>query len=190
VVAAVTILAGAGPRRQAATEVNTSGETGLRVYRIATGTFAAPAAQAAPFDFQQAEAGARLAGAALAFTLWVDQTEFETSAWRDVLQVGRIPIARPPQVDFAREVAVVVWPVAGAAPPDVMRANGLLAERLILQHIALELRVSADSGGVAPATPITTGAIIPYALFTIPRTQWPLPAPPPTVPPLTVTLAR
>jgi hypothetical protein len=189
VVAGVTLFA-ASPRRQAAGDPPVMGEAGLRVYRVATGTFAPPAGEKAPFDLAAAEADARKAGAPLAYLLYVEQAEFETRAWRDFLQVGRIPIARPPLVDFAREVAVVVWPVSGVAPSDVLRANGLAADRLVLQHVGLELRVRPDPTGSVPATPITAGAILPYGLFTVPRTQWPLPAPPPTVPPLTVTLAR
>jgi len=190
VVAAVTVLASAGPRRQPPGDAAPAVDTGLRVYRVATGTFALPAPGNAPFDLNDAEASARKAGAPLSYVVYVNQEEFETRAWRDFLQVGRIPIARPPLVDFAREVAVVVWPVAGTAPADVMRANGFVVDRLVLQHIDLELRVKPDPTGAPPATPITTGDIVPYALFTIPRTQWPLPAPPPTLPALTVTLAR
>ncbi|HEU5315956.1 MAG TPA: hypothetical protein VFX49_07575 [Chloroflexota bacterium] len=190
VVAAVTLFASAGPRRQGASDLPPAMESGLRVYRVATGTFALPTPDRVPFDLAAAEADARKSGAPLAFALYVEQTEFETRAWRDFLQVGRIPIARPPLVDFAREVAVVVWPLAGSAPADVLRANGLIADRLLLQHVGLELRVKPDATGSVPATPIASGAILPYGLFTIPRTQWPLPAPPPAVPPLTVTLAR
>ncbi|MGI8423672.1 MAG: hypothetical protein ACR2NO_06115 [Chloroflexota bacterium] len=188
-VAALTIVATYAPRQTGETQ-DATGLATLRVYRAATGTFPLPDRSRAPFDFTQAEATAREARSPLAFTLWVDQTEFETRAWRDLVQVGRFPLARPPVLDLAREVGVLVWPVQGIAPDSVMRANGLVAGRLVPQHVHLELHISPDSGGSPPATPSTTGAVVPYALFTIPRNQWPLPAPPPTIPPLTVTLAR
>ena len=191
-VVAVSLVASLGQRQPAATEPPDGGAVseGLRVYRIATGTFAIPPPDRAPFQYTAADAAARRDGSPLAVSLWVEQTEFETGGWRDQIQVGRIPIARPPQVDFPREVAVLVWPVRGVAPDSLLRANGLIADSLNLQHVSLELRVKPDTGGPIPATPIAPNGVVPYALFTIPRSQWPLPAPPPTVPPLTVTLAR
>ncbi len=191
-VAAVSLVASLGQRPPAATDAPAAdaGPEGLRVYRIATGTFALPPPDRAPFQYTAADAAARRDGSPLAVSLWVEQTEFETGGWRDQIQVGRLPIARPPQVDFPREVAVLVWPVRGVAPDSLMRANGLVAESLTLQHVSLELRVKPDTGGPVPATPIAPNGLVPYALFTIPRRQWPLPAPPPTAPPLTVTLAR
>ena len=188
VVAALTLVATFAPR-QSAEPQDSAGRASLRAYRAATGTFALPDRSDAPFDFLQADTGARQAKAPLAFTMWTDQTEFEVRAWRDLLQVGRLPIARPPVLDLAREVAVLVWPVQGVAPESLLRANGLTAERLVMQHVHLELQIKADTGGAIPATPAVTGLLLPYALFTIPRNQWPLPVPPPTVPPLTVTLA-
>ena len=162
----------------------------LRAFRAATGNFAVPAAGHATADFLRAEAAAREAGAPLAYTLWVEQGDLETRVWRDLLQVGRFPLARPPLIDFAREVAVLIWAVRGVAPESVLRANGLAAQSVTLQHLALELRVTAEIGGPVPATPAGTDGALPYGLFTIPRSQWPLPAPPPTEPPLMVTLAR
>ena len=189
VVVALTLVATFAPR-QGDPSPDSAGRASLRVYRAATGTFALPDRTQAPFDFVQAEADARQAGAPLAFTLWTDQGEFEVRAWRDLLQVGRVPLARPPVLDLAREVGVLVWPVQGVAPDTLLRANGLVAERLVFQHVQLELQVKGDTGGAVPATPAAGGSVIPYGLFTIPRNQWPIPAPPPTAPPLTVTLAR
>ena len=37
---------------------------------------------------------------------------------------------------------------------------------------------------------VVTRDVVPYALMTVPRLQWPVPAPPPTVPPVVVTLTR
>ena len=188
VVAALTLVATFAPRREAA-PVDSTGRPSLRVFRAATGTFIAPDPNRAPADFVQAEAEARRASAPLAFTFWTDQGDFEVRAWRDVLQVGRVPLARPPVLDLAREVAVLVWPVQGAAPTSLVRAHGLAAERVVLQHMHLELQVKPDTGGAPPATPSVSGPVIPYGLFTIPRSQWPIPAPPPTIPPLIVSLA-
>ena len=189
VVAALTLVATFAPRQDAA-PMNSAGQPTLRAFRAATGSFLVPDQARAPEHFAQAESQARQANASVAFTMWTDQADFEVRAWRDLLQVGRVPLARPPVLDLAREVAVLVWPVQGIAPASLLRANGLAAERVVLEHFHLELQVRADTGGAVPATPAGTGAVIPYGLFTIPRNQWPLPAPPPTAPPLTVTLAR
>ena len=189
VVAALTLVATFAPRRDIQ-PVDSSGQPSLRVYRAATGTFVVPDRARAPVDFVEAESRARQGSSPVAFTVWTDQGEFEVRAWRDLLQVGRFPLARPPVLDLAREVAVLVWAVSGAAPDAVLRANGLAAQRVVAQHIHLELQVRPDTGGAVPATPAVAGTVIPYGLFTIPRNQWPLPEPAPSVPPLTVTLAR
>ena len=194
VVLTLLLVTSLAPRTTAPQPRGTGVGNELRAFRAATGSFAVPvngqAAGQATADFQRAEAAAREAGAPLAYTLWVEQGELETRAWRDLLQVGRFPLARPPVIDFAREVAVLVWPVRGVASEGVLRANGLAAESMTMQHLALELRVTVDNGGPVPATPAGTSGVLPYGLFTIPRSQWPLPAPPPTEPPLIVTLAR
>jgi hypothetical protein len=161
----------------------------LRAYRAATGTFVLPSGPDVFPAFAESERFARQHNQPLAFTMWVTQADFEARAWRDVIQAGRLPLARPPQVDFVRELAVLVWPVAGIAPDRVMRANGFAVESVRFQHTALELRVLPDTGGMTPATPAGAASIAPYGLFTIPRSQWPLPAPSPTEPPLLVTLA-
>jgi hypothetical protein len=189
-VAAVTLVVSFAPRQTAVSDAPLGDTSQLRVYRIATGTFALPAPGRAPFQYVEADSEAHRTNNPVAYTIWVEQSELETAGWRDLLQVGRIPVARPPKVDFAREVAVLVWPVPSLAPDGIMRANGLSADALVFQHVSLELRVKADTGGAVPATAIAPYGLAPYALFTIPRNQWPLPAPPPTVPPLTVTLAR
>jgi hypothetical protein len=190
VVAALLLVATYAPRQQQAAEITSERSRTMRAYRIATGTLALPVAGQESGDYLRAMAEARQAGSPLAYSLWVDMDSFEQRAWRDFVQVGRYPIARPPEVDFEREVAVVVWPVPGTAPESVLRANALLAEGVVLQHFSLELRVGTDNGGVIPATPVNTAGTVPYGIFTIPRIQWPLPQPPPTEPPLVVSLAR
>jgi hypothetical protein len=164
--------------------------SGPRAYLVATGIFVVPDPAAAPADFRAARDAAIQAGSPLAFTVWTDQASFEADAWRDVVQTGRAPMSRPPAVDFSREVAVLAWPVAGAAPEAVTTAQGLVLRGTAIQHLAVELQLAPSSGGPAPATPAATGQVLPYALVTILRTHWPLPAPPPTIPPVAVTLVR
>jgi hypothetical protein len=157
---------------------------------VATGIFAVPDSGTTPPDFRAAQDAARQAGSPLAFAVWTDQAGFEADGWRDVVQVGRVPMNRPPAVDFSREVAVLAWPVAGIAPESVIGAHGLVLRGTALQHLGVELQLAPSSGGPAPATPAATGQVLPYALVTILRSQWPIPAPPPTVPPIGVTLAN
>ena len=192
VVGAGATMTAQGDRGQPSPEVAAGGERGqpaVPAYLVATGIFAVPPAGQGPPEFLAAQAAATAARSPLAFTIWTDQQSFEDRAWRDLLQVGRLPMNRPPGIDFMRYVAVLAWPVAGQAPPDVLRAPGLTVRGAVLQHTAVELRVGPYSGGPAPATPAAGGVVAPYALATIPRSQWPVPAPPPTVPPLAVALA-
>jgi hypothetical protein len=165
-------------------------EAGARAYLVATGLFALPPAGREPSEFARAQAAALAAQAPLAHMVWGDQESFETAGWRDLLQVGRVPFNRPPAIDFAREVAVLVWPVAGQAPEAVLKASGLTLRGAAVRHVAVELRVGTWSGGPVPATPAAEGPATPYALASIPRDQWPVPAPPPAVPPVAVALAR
>ena len=190
VIAALLILSIFAPRSQTGASTPAGVDRTLRAFRAGTGTFSLPAAGTGPAEFLQAEALARQHGSPIAYALFVEQEAFETRAWRDLLMAGRFPMSRPPLVDFIRELAVLVWPVRGVAPDGVMRANGFAVEDVRLDHMALHLRIRIDSGGAPPATPVgvTTG-VAPYGLFTIPRTQWPIPAPAPTEPPLIVSLA-
>jgi hypothetical protein len=162
--------------------------SGPRAYLVATGIFAAPDPGGAPANYRAAREAAIQAGSPLAFAIWTEQASFETDGWRDVVQIGRVPMNRPPAIDFSREVAVLAWPVAGIAPEAVIRAPGLVLRGTALQHLAVEVQLTPSSGGPAPATPATTGQVLPYALVTILRSQWPIPAPPPTIPPVSVTL--
>src|SRR5687767_1129920 len=95
--------------------------SGPRAYLVATGIFAVPDPNAAPADFRAARDAAIQAGTPLAFSVWTDQASFEADGWRDVVQTGRVPMNRPPAIDFSREVAVLAWPVAGIAPESVAR---------------------------------------------------------------------
>jgi hypothetical protein len=132
-----------------------SGEPEVRAYQVAIGVFAAPDSGTAPPSFAAAEHAAMQTRNPLAFTIWVDQESFEAQAWRDVIQHGRTPVGRPPAIDFAREVAVLAWPVPGLAPARVLNAYGLaLAPRgVLVRDGALEVRLGPTVGGPAPATP-------------------------------------
>jgi hypothetical protein len=161
----------------------------VTAYLSATGLFARPSPDARPEAFAAAEAAAAEAGSPLAFSLWTDTPSFEAGAWRDQLQVGRIPPYPPPAVDFGKEVAVLAWPAEGA-PASLRRAPGLVLRGALLQHVAVEVRLApADPDGSPRPTPVGAAEVLPYALVSVPRRVWPLPVPPPTVPPLTVTLA-
>lgn len=162
----------------------------VRAYLVATGVFAQPAAGQGPAPYLAAEQAAADAKSAVAYAAYVDQESFETTGWRDLLEVGRMPIGRPPKIDFMREVAVLIWPVAGKAPATTLRASGLTLEHATLQHVAVEIDVQPAPAGQPIPTPVGATATLPYALVTIPRDQWPIPAPPPTVPPITVVLGR
>lgn len=186
---ALLALASFSPRDGAATEPFATGRS-VRAYQTATGMFPLPPAGQAQMEFAAAEAAAIAEGRPLAYTVWVEQDAFEQRAWRDLLQVGRIPIVRPPFVNFAREVAVLVWPAPGRAPAAVAGASGLLLSGVTLGQQGIEVRVSPSTSGPAPlpATVPPGTAVSPYVLITIPRTQWPRPVPPPVVPPVSVTL--
>jgi hypothetical protein len=160
----------------------------VQAYLSATGIFALPGAGGAPEAYAAAEAAAAEAGSPLAFAVWGERPSFDTGAWRDIVQLGRLPIGRPPAVDFDREVAVLIWPAAGA-PASLRRANGLVLRGALLQHLVVEVRVAPARNEPPPATPASGGEVVPYALVTVPRRGWPVPAPPPTIPPVTVSLA-
>jgi hypothetical protein len=159
----------------------------VTAYLSATGIFSQPPPDRLPAPFAAAEAAAAGAGSPLAFSVWTDTPSFDAQAWRDQVQVGRVPPIPPPAVDFGREVAVLVWPAADA-PVALRQAPGLLLRGARLQHLEVELLVSPAGEGMARATPAGGGEVLPYALVTVPRRQWPIPAPPPSVPPLSVTL--
>ncbi len=163
---------------------------GVVAYLVGTGIFARPAPGEQSGEFAAAEDAAAAAGAPLAFSVWTDRQSFDTRAWRDLLQVGRVPFYRPPAIDFRREVAVLVWPATLTAPDALQRAPGLILRGAALQHTAVEVRVAPATDGTPRATPVGRPDVLPYALVTVPRSQWPIPAPPPTVPPLTVSLAQ
>jgi len=77
----------------------------------------------------------------------------------------------------------------GAGPPaPPPRAPGLGLRGAVLQHLAVELRIAPATDGTPRATPAGGDDVLPYALVTVPRREWPIPAPPPTIPPLAVTL--
>jgi len=163
----------------------------VQAYLSATGIFARPGPDSVPEAFAAGEAAAAEAGSPLAFAVWGERPSFDLGAWRDIVQVGRIPIGRPPAVDFDREVAVLIWPAAGA-PAALRRATGLALRGALLQHLVVEVRVGParpSPGEPPPATPAPGGEVVPYALVTVPRKGWPVPAPPPTTPPVTVSLA-
>jgi hypothetical protein len=161
----------------------------VTAYLSATGLFARPSPDDRPEAFAAAEAAAAEAGSPLAYSLWTDTPSFEAGAWRDQVQVGRIPPYPAPAVDFGKEVAVLAWPAEGA-PASLRRAPGLVLRGALLQHMAIEVRLApADSDGAPRPTPVGAAEVIPYALVSVPRRAWPLPVPPPTIPPLTVTLA-
>jgi hypothetical protein len=159
----------------------------VTAYLSATGIFSRPPPDRLPASFAAAEAAAAGAGSPLAFSVWSDTPSFDAQAWRDQIQVGRVPPIPPPAVDFGREVAVLVWPAADA-PVALRQAPGLLLRGARLQHLEVEILVSPAGEGMARATPAGGGEVLPYALVTVPRRQWPIPAPPPSVPPLSVTL--
>ncbi|MGH2350176.1 MAG: hypothetical protein ACRDJN_01000 [Chloroflexota bacterium] len=185
---AVSAALASRPASEGAAAPSLDQPNGVRAYLVATGIFARPAPDEQPSDFAAAETVAAAAGVRLAYSIWTDRDSFDTRAWRDLIQVGRVPVYRPPAIDFMREVAVLVWPVSEHAPAAVLHASGLVLSGATLQHTAVEVRVAPTTGGPAPATPAPGGPVLPYALITIPRNQWPVPAPPPTVPPLTVAL--
>jgi hypothetical protein len=173
----------------ATTTTQAAADMQVQAYLVATGVLALPPPGQGPADYQAAAASAAAAGAPLGTLVWVDREAFETRGWRDLIQVGRVPINRPPAIDFVREVAVLTWAIPDQAPPPVLAAPGLILRRTALQHVAVELGVTPQPSGRV-AAPNAAGTVVPYALMTVPRLQWPIPAPPPTVPPVVVTLTR
>ena len=187
VVASLFLIPGTPPRGRPAGAVTGSPRLAVKAYMVASGIFASPAAGQETADYLTGEATAKQNGQPLAHAIFTDQESFETRAWRDLIHVRRQPISRPPQIDFMREVAVVAW-AAGAAPASLRHAPGLALHAAdVQQHgIAVQLAPSVEP---MPATPIGGGATLPYIVFSIPRDQWPIPVPPPDVPPMLVTLA-
>ena len=167
-----------------------NGEVPVRAYLVATGIFAVPAEGQGPGTYAAALALARAAHAPLAKIVFVDQPTFDGEGWRDLVQVGRVPINRPPAVDFRREVAVLAWPVAGQAPAALFQAPGLSVRGATLQQHGVALELAPTVGAPPAATPAAGHTFAPYALVTIPRNQWPIPVSAPDVPPLVATLAQ
>lgn len=168
------------------------GRPGARqAHLVATGILALPPAGATgPAGYLPATRRAIDAGSPLAWSTWLDSGSFGQSAWRDLVAVGRPVTHRPPAVDFAREVAVLVWvvPPAGslpagvegapvAVPATVRRAVGLvLRAATLVDHVAIGLEVAPASPDEAKPEPLAPGhEAVPFALVTIPREQWPVP---------------
>jgi hypothetical protein len=159
----------------------------VRAYMVATGLFAQPAPGQEPGMYTAAMQAAQDAGRPVAYAIWTDSDSFEAQGWRDVIGVRRIPISRPPKVDFGREVVVLAWPVPGKAPAGVLQAPGLSIRAAGVEQHGIALSVGPSTGGVV-ATPVGGGGVLPYALISVPRNQWPIPVPAPDVPPLVVNL--
>jgi hypothetical protein len=161
----------------------------VRAYLAATGVFALPP-NGGPPEYAAAHADAARAASPLAYTVWVERDSFELRVWRDLVQRERSPVVRPPTVDFVREVALLIWAVPEHAPPSVLGSSGLILRRTAARERAVEVGVTPVAGGPAAATPVASGTVVPYAVVTVPRSQWPAPVPPPLLPPLIVTLTR
>ena len=187
IVAALFLIPGKRPATQSAAE--DAPQLEVRAYMVATGLFAQPAPGQETGTYAAAVQAAQNTGNPVAYTIWTDPDSFETQGWRDIVGVRRIPISRPPKIDFVREVAVLAWPVPGKAPESVLQAPGLTVRAAGVQQHGIALAVGPSNDGVV-ATPVGGGNVLPYALISVPRTQWPIPVPAPDVPPLVVTLAR
>jgi hypothetical protein len=161
----------------------------VRAFMVATGTFVQPAAGQEPGVYAAAIQAAQNAGSPIAYTIWTDQDSFETQGWRDIVGVHRVPISRPPKIDFVREVLVLAWPVPGKAPAEALQAPGLTIRATAIQQHGVVLSVGPSTNGIV-ATPVGGGGVLPYALISLPRDQWPIPVPAPDVPPLVVALVR
>ena len=186
-VAALFLIPGRRPAPQAADEDVPRLE--VRAYMVATGIFAQPAPGEETGVFAAAQQAAQNAGSPLAYTIWTDPDSFEAQGWRDIIGVRRVPISRPPKIDFVREVAVLAWPVPGKAPAGVLQAPGLSIRAAGVQQHGIALQVGPTGSGVV-ATPVGGGNVLPYVLISVPRNQWPIPVPAPDVPPLLVSLVR
>jgi hypothetical protein len=155
---------------------------------VAGGLFAQPAPGQETGPYAAAVQMAQTNNSPVAYTIWTDQDTFETQGWRDIIGVRRIPISRPPKLDFVREVLVLAWPVPGKAPAEALQAPGLTIRAAAVQQHGIALTVGPSKSGVV-ATPVGGGTALPYALISVPRDQWPIPVPAPDVPPLLVNLA-
>jgi hypothetical protein len=185
-VAALFLLPGKRPEGQAAPS---DPRLEVRAYLVATGVFAQPASGRETGTYAAAQQAAQNAGADVAYTIWTDQDSFETQGWRDIIGVHRVPISRPPKIDFVREILILAWPLASKAPSDVLQAPGLTIHGAALQQHGVALAVGPATNNIV-ATPVGGGSVLPYALVSVPRNQWPIPAAAPDVPPLVVTLTR
>ena len=162
-----------------------------QAYLVATGTLGLPPkGTTGPAGYLPAVRRAVEAGSPLAWSVWTDVGSFGQSAWRDLVAVGRPITHRPPDVDFSREVAVLIWvmPPAGALPPGVdgtpvsvpaavKRASGLvLRGATLVDHVAIGLELAPAPVNEAKPEALAAGLDpVPYALVTIPREQWPIP---------------
>ena len=187
IVLALFFIPGRPPAQRLTTDAE-SPRLAVRAYMVATGVFAQPAAGQETGTYAAAEQMAQRNGSPVAYVLWTDPDSFETQGWRDIIGVRRVPISRPPKIDFMREVAVLAWPVAGKAPAGVLQAPGLSLRAADVQQHGVALTVGPSASG-AVATPAGGGGVLPYALLSVPRTEWPIPVPAPTAPPLVVNLA-
>ncbi|MBI3971708.1 MAG: hypothetical protein HY332_10510 [Chloroflexi bacterium] len=132
----------ADPARAAAFQV--------RAFLVATGVFAAPESGQAPAEFAASQEAAAAAGAPLAHTIWTDADSFERDGWSALIQAGRIPVSRPPAIDFMREVAVLIWPVSGRAPEALLQAHGLLLRGAALRCGSTALSCASVRAWMAP----------------------------------------
>lgn len=186
VVAALFLIPGQRPARE--TVAGEVPQLEVRAYMVATGTFAQPAPGQETGTYAAAVQSAQTAGSAIAYVIWTDSDSFEAQGWRDLVGVRRIPISRPPNIDFVREVAVLAWPLPDKAPESTLQAPGLTIRAAGVQQHGVALSIGPSSSG-AVATPLGGGRVLPYALVSVPRNQWPIPVPAPDVPPLVVSLA-
>src|SRR5205823_2058755 len=106
----------------------------VRAYMVATGIFAQPPPGQESGVYAAAVQAAQNAGSAIAYAIWTDADSFEAQGWRDVVGVRRVPISRPPNIDFVREVVVLTWPVPGRAPESVLQAPGLAIRAAAVQQ--------------------------------------------------------
>ncbi len=162
-----------------------------RAHLVATGTLALPrAGTTGPAGYVPAVARAIAIGSPLAWSVWTDVESFGQSAWRDLVQAERPITHRPPAVDFAREVAILIWVVpspgglpaglSGApasVPASTRRAPGLvLRGALLVDHVAIGLEVAPTTPDESKPGPLAGGLeSVPYALVTISKDQWPIP---------------
>jgi hypothetical protein len=184
-------VVGADPSRGTSAAFAVGVPGARQAYLVATGTLGLPPkGNIGPAGYLPAVRRAVEAESPLAWSVWTDVGSFGQSAWRDLVTAGRPITHRPPDVDFSREVAVLIWamPPTGALPPGVdgtpvpvpaavKRASGLvLRSAVVVDHVAIGLELApAPSDGAKPE-PLAAGLdAVPYALVTIPRDQWPVP---------------